>query len=110
MSKEFNKADWILHYIVGMAAGAVIGLAFLISGDQSGNIGYLSIPLVLGTTLLGGGFGSLLGDRLWLMGTYKTTPPNKVQHSAKSKFYSYASIATGFTLVAFTAATQLSVT
>jgi len=88
--------SWTLQCLVGMAAGAGIGL-YLISNSGGGTHYHLRelwikpeqvVPCLWGAALIGGALASQLGDQLWLRSAYLLLQPDAPRQSLASRLAS----------------------
>lgn len=104
--EKTRQADWLawsLQYLVGLAVGAVIGIA---STGRRHNLTLLApdllCPAMGGAALLFAGLASLIGDRLWIGSSYKFIPPDAPKHSLLSRVLSFLSMGAGAALIGLT--------
>ena len=105
MRQDNEKADWIsfgLHFFCGLLVGGVFGL-ILITRRRYGIWlnDDLILPYLVGTSLIGAGFGAKLGDRLWIGNNYSVIAPDAPEHSKYSLYVSVIVITTGALLVVY---------
>lgn len=94
---------WLLQFVAGSVAGILLGLAMLGSRDGLNSVWLRAdlIPAFLaGWALVGSGFASRHGDRLWLGRSFRMLPPDGVKHSRTSRIASLTTAIAGGLLVA----------
>jgi hypothetical protein len=97
------KADWmsfVLHFLFGLAVGAVVG--FAVMGRRRGIWldDDLILPWIIGTALIGAGFGARMGDSLWMSFSENAVHSDTPAHSGFTKWLCSLSALIGLALVA----------
>lgn len=103
MQDSRGKADWmsfVLHFLFGLAGGAVLGVLSIASEHRIWMRGTLILPFLSGTALLAAGLGAKLGDRLWMGNSYQIIAPDAPGHSRFSRWLCDLSMLVGITLAA----------
>ncbi len=102
MNRLGEWIGWAMHYILGLVVGGAIGAGMIYgrhgrrSSMDSGLISQqVALPFILGASLLGAGFGALLGDRLWMGDNYRVIAPESPANTSLTKITSIISIVIG---------------
>lgn len=99
MKRSADWLAWSLHFVVGLAVGAFIGVAIVSRRRRFGSGCWLAPEqapfFICGAALLGAGLASLYGDRLWLGSSFRVIPPTDIQHSNTSRILSIVMVFAG---------------
>jgi hypothetical protein len=90
MKRRANWLAWGMQGALGLFVGATTGF-LAISRRHAGLLldDNLVLPFLIGAALIGAGFGSRYGDRLWFGDNYGMLPPDEPEQSNLSDMFSW---------------------
>src|SRR3954468_22215533 len=99
MNTKTDWLGWLLQALLGLAAGALLGL-FAISRRRAGfAISTQFVPMFLwGTALIGAGLAARWGDNLWI--SYRVIPIEEPSQTPQSRLLALLIRSIGLVLVA----------
>jgi hypothetical protein len=96
MKEKTDWIAWVMHAVVGLAAGLLFG--YLVTHDRGGRswlrAGCLA-QFIWSAGLVGAGLGSIFGDTMWAQLPYRLFPPEKVKAGVGGKTVSALAIVSG---------------